>query len=48
MKLDDFKVYDYVLVYVDNLLVVSHDLDAIMELIAKRYRLKTDPSTGKA
>ena len=48
IKANGFKVYNYVLVYVDDLLVVAENVDAIMEMIAVWYRLKKDPVTGKA
>ena len=47
IKPNGFKYWEYVLVYVDDLLVVSHDPPSIMLVISKRYRLKVDPTTGK-
>jgi Reverse transcriptase (RNA-dependent DNA polymerase) len=41
------KCYDYVLIYVDDLLVCSIDPDGIMSTLADVYRLKEDPKTKK-
>ena len=37
---DGFKYWEYVLVYVDDLLVVSHDPQAVMDIMNKSYTLK--------
>ncbi len=39
-----FEFYEYILVYVDDLLVISHAPKPIMETIAKAYRLKDKPT----
>jgi hypothetical protein len=44
---DGFTYWEYVLIYVDDLLVVSHQANEIMENISALYRLKEDPKTGK-
>ena len=46
-KPDGFTYWEYVLIYVDDLLVVSHQANEIMENISALYRLKEDPKTGK-
>ncbi len=40
MKPDNFEYYEYVLVYVDDLLVLSHQGDKIMQSLETYYRLK--------
>ena len=47
-KPDGYKYYEYILIYVDDILCLSHQADKIMDTIGKLYRLKTDPKTGKA
>jgi hypothetical protein len=42
VKPDGFKYYEYVLLYVDDTLVVSHEPMKIMEAIKQDYRLKDD------
>jgi hypothetical protein len=39
-----YEYYEYILVYVDDLLVVSHAPELIMETIRKAYRLKEEPA----
>jgi hypothetical protein len=39
-KPDGFEYYSYILVYVDDILVISHDSKTIMSTIAKCFRLK--------
>ena len=39
-KPDGTKYYEYILVYVDDILVISHDTKPIMERIGELYRLK--------
>ena len=40
VKPDGTKYYDYLLVYVDDILCLSHDMKAIMDELASRYCLK--------
>jgi Reverse transcriptase (RNA-dependent DNA polymerase) len=47
VKANGDKCYDYVLIYVEDLLVCSIDPDAIMTTLADVYRLKEDPKTKK-
>jgi hypothetical protein len=44
MKPDGFKYYEYILMYVDDVLVISHDPKPIMETIKQAYRLKEEPT----
>lgn len=46
-KPDGFEYYEYILVYVDDILTISHAPSAIMETIKKEYRLKEDPAPPK-
>jgi hypothetical protein len=46
-KADGFKYYKYILVYVDDLLVISHLPHPIMTTIQKAYRLKDEPNEPK-
>jgi len=39
-KPDGFEYYSYILVYVDDILVISHQPVTIMSIIAKSFRLK--------
>jgi len=39
-KPDGFEYYTYILVYVDDVLVISHQPDVPMKIIAKSFRLK--------
>jgi len=41
------EYYEYILVYVDDILVLSHAPRAIMETIRKQYRLKEEPVAPK-
>jgi len=41
-KQDGSAYYELLLVYVDDVLAVSHDPKAIMELIGKRFEIKND------
>lgn len=43
-KPNGYEYYEYILVYVDDLLVVSHAPELIMETIRKAYRLKEEPA----
>ena len=38
--------WEYVLIYVDDILVISEKPTPVMETLEKLYRLKTDPHTG--
>ena len=42
MKADGFKYYEYVLVYIDNILAVSGNPKAIMDYLESKYMLKKD------
>ncbi len=42
MKPDGFEYYEYLLVYVDNILCISHKPTKTMTAIGKLYRLKDD------
>ena len=46
-KPDGFKYYEYILIYVDDILAISHAPEAIMKTISGLYRLKEDPRTKK-
>jgi hypothetical protein len=46
-KADGTKYYEYVLIYVDDILAVSSNPSAIMDTLSVAYRLKEDPTTGK-
>lgn len=41
------KYYEYVLIYVDDLLVCSRKPDLIMQTLSKVYRFKEDPKTNE-
>jgi hypothetical protein len=43
-KLNGFEYYEYILVYVDDILVLSHAPSLIMETLKKAYHLKDEPS----
>jgi hypothetical protein len=47
MKKDGTKYYQYVLIYVDDLLVCAEDPNEVMRTLADFYRLKEDPATKK-
>ena len=42
VKPDGFKYWEYLLVFVDDLLLVSHDVSKTMEALKKIYRIKED------
>jgi len=46
-KPDGTPVYDYVLIYVDDVLAISCQATKLMEDLAELYRFKEDPSTKK-
>jgi len=46
-KEDGFEYYEYILVYVDDILAISHSPKIIMETIRKQYRLKEEPTAPK-
>ncbi len=46
-KSDGFKYYDYILVYVDDILVISALPNPIMQTIQQAYRLKEAPQPPK-
>lgn len=43
-----FQYYEYILVYVDDILVISAAPSSIMKTIQKAYRLKEEPSPPKS
>jgi hypothetical protein len=43
-KPNGFEYYEYILVYADDILVLSHAPSLIMETLKKAYRLKDEPS----
>ena len=47
VKPDGTKYYEYVLIYVDDILVTSHRASTIMDNLSALYRLKENPSNGK-
>jgi hypothetical protein len=46
-KGNGFEYYEYILVYVDDILAISHRPRTIMETIKKQYRLKEEPMAPK-
>ena len=46
-KENGFEYYEYLLVYVDDILAISHQPRVIMETIRKQYRLKEEPAPPK-
>lgn len=46
-KPNGFDYYEYILVYVEDLLVISHQAYKVMETIKVAYRLKEEPSIPK-
>jgi hypothetical protein len=46
-KANNMEYYEYILVYVDDILAISHAPRVIMETIKKQYRLKEEPSAPK-
>ena len=47
VKPDGTKYYEYVLIYVDDILVISHRASIIMDNLSALYCLKENPSNGK-
>ena len=47
VKPDSTKYYEYALIYVDDILVISHRASTIMDNLSALYRLKENPSNGK-
>jgi hypothetical protein len=47
-KPNGFEYYEYILVYVADLLIVSHDPSIIMLTVQKEYRLKEEPTPPKS
>ena len=39
---DGFQYYEYVLVYIDDLLIISHDPKTVMQDLQRRYTIKPD------
>jgi hypothetical protein len=46
-KKDGFEYYEYILVYVDDILAISHKPHIIMKTIQKQYCLKKEPTPPK-
>jgi hypothetical protein len=46
-KRDGYEYYEYILVYVDDLIVISHDPGKAMQTIQTAYRLKEEPTPPK-
>jgi hypothetical protein len=46
-KENGLEYYEYILVYVDDILAISHSPKIIMETIRKQYRLKDEPTAPK-
>ena len=46
-KPDGFEYWEYVLIYVDDIMVISHEPEKLMESLSALYRLKEDPKTKK-
>jgi hypothetical protein len=46
-KPNGYEYYEYILVYVDDLLVISHDPSKAMKTIQLAYRLKEEPTSPK-
>jgi len=42
MKPDGFKYWEYILIYVDNILSVSYNPTSTMNLIQTKFKLKND------
>ena len=47
VKPDGFKYYEYILVYVDDILLISHDAKALGDYLSTQYRLKEGPEKPK-
>ena len=47
VKPDSTKYYEYVLIYVDDILVISHRASTIMDNLSALYCLKENPSNRK-
>ena len=47
IKPDGFNCWEYVLMYVDDILVISHEPEKLMESLSALYRLKEDPLAKK-
>ena len=47
VKPDGTKYYEYVLIYVDDILVISHRASTIMDNLSALYCLKENASNGK-
>jgi hypothetical protein len=42
VKPDGFQYYGYILIYLDDLLIISHQTDMIVDVIKRSYHLKDD------
>ena len=47
VKPDGTKYYEYVLIYVNDIVVISHMASTIMDNLSALYCLKENPSNGK-
>ena len=47
-KPDGYKYYEYVLIYMYDILCTSDQVEKVMKTLGSLYRLKKDPKTGKA
>ena len=47
VKPDGTKFYEYVLIYVDDILVILHRASTFMDNLSALYCLKEDPSNDK-
>eukprot|EP00978_Attheya_sp_CCMP212_P043703 scaffold289776_cov54-Attheya_sp.AAC.1 len=46
-KLDGFKYYEYILIYVDDILALGEHPEKVMISLSEIYQLKKDKKTGK-
>jgi hypothetical protein len=42
VKLNGYEYYEMILVYVDDIMVISHDTAVVMERLSELYRLKPE------
>ena len=47
-KPNGYKYYEYVLIYVDDILCISHQAEKVMETLGSLYRIKKDSKSGKS
>ena len=46
-KPDGYRYYEYILIYLDDILFISHQAEKFMETLGSLYKLKKDPKTYK-